>query len=838
MKKRAVYFRGRLKLFTALTIASTLGGVAVAQTVPATPEVTPGSAATPNLDSYEVEKVKIIYKKLLLRQKDIPNAVTEIGPKAIQAANPTTGSIQTLLSQAPSVVAYSQQPGQDSTTLAIRGVRNDELAETLDGVPINNLLVGSGDYLDAGAVGSPVTLNEIQGVTIYPGLAPPSSQGFGTTGGTIAYATKQPSDERSAELEGGFGSFDTQHFGFTLNTGDLGSGPDAAKAMVLYDQSETAGYVSNTPAQFHDFMFNAVKPYDDGLSKIGLVIIFNQGKALVQTLPAPTALIQSQGYKFNYPISDGFYNQASQYLTTILSDETYINKYAIFDGSLFFQHDSSTVDNYASADATTVGYPYNGISYAPNIQGINNFFGCVGPGSSPLFTYDPVASFGSCAAGESDEYTESHYNIIGITPKLTIFPDEYNTVVIGGMISKANAGTPGTGTGGTQYVYGGDGAEANAIDGYNSFSFGGGQQRTIFSGYVQDTIRLFNDKLQITPGVKVDAAYSSNIQQTVNGSQNTDINGNYISTKLQNFTKIGGYYLGASYNLPDNFVLFGSLGKGSLFSPLDDYSEGTTPSGLPGGTNAPTPEIVHLYEGGIRYDTPRLLLSVDYYYQAVSSGFAYYQNFLLDQQYYANNGGYLFRGVEGSGDFRITPALSIFGNFSYNEAEYTKSFFALDTLSEDQFGYAFTGTPLSNVPQWNGLVGLDYEQGPFSAYATGQYTGREFTTYDLVAYPTSGPNTNPLDGATVTNTKIQNPANFVVNLLLSYKIPVKLARLQSLTASLNIQNLLDERYYTYTYSSENPVGGVYDPSLPGGEAYNSAFVGEPRSLMFDVVAKF
>ena len=142
------------------------------------------------------------------------------------------------------------------------------------------------------------------------------------------------------------------------------------------------------------------------------------------------------------------------------------------------------------------------------------------------------------------------------------------------------------------------------------------------------------------------------------------------------------------------------------------------------------------------------------------------------------------------------------------------------------------------MPAWNGLVGLSYDQGPFSAYATGQYTGREFTTYDLVAYPTSGPNTNPLDGATVTNTKIQNPANFVVNLLLSYKIPIHSARLQSLTASLNIQNILDERYYTYTYSSENPVGGVYDPSLPGGEAYNSAFVGEPRSLMLDVVAKF
>jgi iron complex outermembrane receptor protein len=828
MKNTPVNLRSRLLLFTACTFAAALATPLAARAQNATPVAVPGDGSSADLNAYQIQKVKILYKKLLLREKDIPNAVTDLGQKQVQAENPTTGSIQTLLKQSPSVVAYTQQPGQDNSTLAIRGVRNDELSETLDGIPINNLLNGSGDYVSDGSVGSPVTLNEIDGVEILPGLAEPSKQGFGTAGGTIAYTTKQPTDDRYAELEGGFGSFDTQHIGFTINTGSIGDGPDAPKALLLYDQSQTAGYVSNTPAQFHDFMLNVEKPYDDGLSQLGLVVIFNQGKALIQTLPAPTALIQAQGYKFNYPLSLGFYQQAGQDLTTILSDKTYINPYLIFSGSLFYRYERSTTDNYASADAIENGYPYNGLSYTPNVQGIGNFFGCVGPGSnfySPgYFTYDPTAGgTQDCNAGESDEYTDNHNQIVGITPKLTIFPDDYNTVVIGGMIAKAS-------NGGAQYIYAGDGAAQNEMPGINSFGIGGGGQRTIFSGYAQDTVRLFDNKLQITPGVKVDAAYSSNIEQVSDGI--------YNPAKLQNFTKIGGYYLGGSYNLPDNFIVYGSLGKGSLFSPIGDYSVGTTSSGLPGGTSAPTPEIVHLYEGGIRYDTPRLLLNVDYYYQAIASGFAFFENYLLNQQYYANNGGTLYRGVEGNGEFRVTPDLSVFGNFSYNEAEYTKSYFAFDTLAQDQFGYAFTGTPLSNVPDWNGLVGVDYEMGPFSAYATGQYTGREFTTYDLVAYPTSGPDTNPLDGATVTNTKIKNPANFVVNLLLTYKIPVAYHGLQSVTASLNMQNILDERYYNYTYSSENPVGGVYDPSLPGGEAYNSAFVGEPRSFELDLTAKF
>jgi outer membrane receptor protein involved in Fe transport len=98
---------------------------------------------------------------------------------------------------------------------------------------------------------------------------------------------------------------------------------------------------------------------------------------------------------------------------------------------------------------------------------------------------------------------------------------------------------------------------------------------------------------------------------------------------------------------------------------------------------------------------------------------------------------------------------------------------------------------------------------------------------------------NTLDGATITNTKVQNPANFVVNLLLTYQIPLPFnSPLKSLTADLNMQNILDERYYSYVYSGEEPVAGIYDPHLPGGQAFDSAFVGEPRSIMVDLTAKF
>jgi iron complex outermembrane receptor protein len=267
-----------------------------------------------------------------------------------------------------------------------------------------------------------------------------------------------------------------------------------------------------------------------------------------------------------------------------------------------------------------------------------------------------------------------------------------------------------------------------------------------------------------------------------------------------------------------------------LFAPANYYAAGLT--GLPGTTNAPTPEILHVFEGGVRYDTPRLYLNADYYYQKIDDAFAFYDNYSLDQEYYSNVQADLYRGVELSGEFRVTPALSVYANGSYINTDYLKTNYAFVTLQQDQYGYGIKGTPLSNVPDWTSNFGIDYDNGPFSARLSAQYTGREYETYDLVATPLA---TNPLNGATVTNTAILNPANFEVNLLLSYDIPVPdYSKIKTLNVTLNMQNILDEHYYVYRYSSDTADAGVYSINPP----FDSGLIGPPRSFTVDVSAKF
>jgi iron complex outermembrane receptor protein len=812
MKMTPVRLRSHLLLFTAATMVGGLAAATMAHAQTSTPPVVvPGDGSASDAGAYNIDTVHIRYKKLLLKEKDLPSAVTELTKKDIQAENPTMGSIQTLLKDAPSVQAYAQGPGQSAPTLAIRGVKNDELAETLDGIPLSGILNGSGDYL-SNNIGAPLTLNEIDSVNIYPGIAPPEDQGFGTVGGTVAYTSKQPTDDRYAELEGGIGSFDTQHFGFTINTGKIGDGPDAPKALMLFDQSETAGFVSNTPAKYHDFLLNVEKPYDNGLSKVGLLIIFNQGRGSVQTTPTPTALIQSNKFTYNFPRSLGFYNQSGQFLTTILSDETYINKYMIFDGSLFYQHDTDQIDSYAAPSTVDGSFPYS-----VNVQAPVNFYGDIGPSTyhyAPgYFTYDPTKTFGNIDNGESSEYTLGHGNKIGITPKLNIFLP-HNTIAIGGLIAKETSG-------GTQYIYGGTLASENAINGYDSFALGGGEQRSVYVGYISDKIDLLDNKLHIEPAARVTAAYTSTITQFSSFYQ--------APAKYQNFTRVGEPYIGISYDAPFHLIPFASAGRGSLFSPAADYAGGI--SGLPGTTHAPTPEIVHLYEGGLKYDTPRLYLSADYYYQQVVDAFSFYENYDLGQFYYANQGGFILRGIEGNGEVRITPDLSLSGNISFNTTKYTQSDFAFVTLANDQFGYAYKGTPFSNTPYVLANVELDYDHGPFSGRIQGQYTGNENQTTDLI---TPADPTGQFSGATITDPYNKNDPNFIINLYGSYKIPIHSHALQSVTATLTIDNLLDTKYFTDKYYSEIAYNGVYS-ILP---QYESGLIGPPRSIQLDLTARF
>ena len=236
-------------------------------------------------------------QRRLLKEKNSPSAVTELGAKQITAVGVAASTGQ-LLRQAPSVNVYQQGLGDNAPELTIRGVRGIEVATTLDGVPTQDLLAPGNFYL-SNNIGGVFTTSQISGVSIYPGVAYPDKNTFGTIGGTIAYSSKRPSNDFYVDVTGSVGSFGTFREGFEVNSGafdsPLGTGENAAKVLLNYNNFQTQGFIDGTPNRENEMEFAFDKPYTDGLSKFQATVIYNTANGLIENEPVPVPYLNKNG---------------------------------------------------------------------------------------------------------------------------------------------------------------------------------------------------------------------------------------------------------------------------------------------------------------------------------------------------------------------------------------------------------------------------------------------------------------------------------------------------------------------------------------------------------------
>jgi iron complex outermembrane receptor protein len=374
---------------------------------------------------------------------------------------------------------------------------------------------------------------------------------------------------------------------------------------------------------------------------------------------------------------------------------------------------------------------------------------------------------------------------------------------------------------------------------------------------VQDQIDLFNDKLHVAPAVTLASTYTSSIS-------NPGLN-QLSNVKEQNFKSIAEPYIGVSYDLPDHFTAYASYGKGGYFAPITDYAENQINGSLV--LTSPNPEIVHLYEAGLRYQDDRFYANIDTYYQKITDADSFFVNYATGAEDDGNDGAEQFSGYEADFKYRVTPNFTLSGNGSYTRAVYLNSYFASDTPFEDQFGYVFKGDPLASVPNWLATIGGDYTNGNFTAHAEEQYTGQQYITYDFSPVETyTGPNitNNPgcsegsnipnecLALATVPDSKNQSllksiiggaipfqmqPGFLISNFVLGYDFPMPQLSIKKLHVALNVENLFDAHYVSHLYNSYAEI-----PDGKGGfeltSAYTSEFYGPPRVITLELSAKF
>ncbi len=876
-----------------------------------------GPAASPSVSSSAPETIVVRAQRLLLKDKNSPSAVTELGTKQINQTG-VGGSIATLLRQAPSVNVYQQGIGNNEPVLTIRGIRGLETAQTLDDVPMQDLLSGgTGGYLQ-NIIGGHFNLDQISGVAIYPGVAYPDKNTFGTIGGTVAYASKRPDNDFYIDAFGSVGSFKTFNEGFTLNSGSLdgpfGTGDNAPKLLLQYSNLQTSGFVDYTPARYNNMEFAFDKPYDDGLSKFQATVLYNTGSALYTPEPVPLPYLALNGRFSNYSPDEEFTYQHNDYLTIILKDSTYINDYLTVGLTGFYLNSDSTQLAYANNLAfgpSGVGGSYTVGGAAPFLQtpagfGLGDGEGLYGPGGffySPFaYPYNPTASYppgsSSCPAAVVKRFASdpsglpcglnailgiSHNDTYGVQPRALITPPEYfgieQAIHIGALAAKETSPAGPTYMGGTPNV---PQTPQNLGGIFQGGAFDGGTQRTIYQAYAQDKIDVLDNTLHVTPGITLEGSASSLVGSQIFGGTPTPAESAYGYGYFKNnkWDRETLPFINIAYDfdkvLPvlKGLTAYGSTGQSALFAPVGDFQPNLA-GGVPGAS------IVHLYEGGIKYNTSTISVSADYFYQKVDRDFGFFQyqsGPLNGQSAYNSLGQREFKGFEGSVTWQATPDIQLFGNASHQLAKYLVTNVASVTVQEDQFGDAIKGTPVSGVPDWTANFGVDWtpknvfrDGDALEVRPTGQYSGHQYSTTDLTGFENIGPLPigaaygspayfTAVSGATVTDTNPKDGISPYVlfNLDLNYTLPTPgLPYLKRIKFDLNLQNLFNHMYFQYFYHQESPANcsTAGDPNNPGHVAsgiykgvaltnyscspeFADGIPGEPFAAIFTVSARF
>lgn len=775
--------------------------------------ITAAHAATGNGDTsstgsdgkVELKTIQKKYKKLKVGQKNITSAMSVISKEDIEKSS-SSQSIYSILKSTPSVNEYQQNIGPGTPVLTIRGVRMSQLAQTLDGVPMTSLLSGGqGAFLDYN-VGSMVSTGQIDSIHVYPGVAPPDRGGFATVGGTVNYKTKEPTDKPYTDIFTKYGSFNTKNYGLEFNSGDIPR-TDGGKVLFRLSQTKTDGYIDNTASKYTDMLLSGVKPYNQGLSKLTGTVIYNTGGGYLISAPTPTDLLDQYGNTYNFPLSTASSYQNNKFLTAIVGDENYINDSLVIGGHAYYMKKHGEFSSYTNPAYINADYPYQ-VNFNSPYFGYGPLGGADG-GNNNLFTYDPVATFGSYTAGEAAFKAYDDTTSYGVTPKINIFLP-HNDITVGGLLGQETET-------GSSYVYGT--LNMPEIDGYNALNYGGKSTRKVYSAYAQDKINLMDDKLHVEPGITYTVAKTSNfVPHNIYASPPA-------AYTLSSTDKVTLPYLGVSYDATKNVVAYASYGKGARFAPVQDYVLG--PAGST--TVAPGPETVHAMQAGVRYVSDRLYLNADVYQQNMFGMFSFYINYLTGFAQYANIGRERMRGIEFSGKYLLDHTWTVSGGASFNQANYLNSYSANVTPFQGQYGYVFAGQPLAAVPKVMANIALSYENDGFKGSLIAHFTGKQPTTINLP--PTES---NPLlQDATTPNTSYYLGSYTTLDLHTSYKMPLHNSTFKSITFSANVDNLLNKNYYEHYYNSYKEFGFT-----AVGAPYSSAYPGEPRFIELGLVARF
>ncbi len=742
--------------------------------------------------------------------------------------------------------AFNNDPW--SYAINIRGfevnLRNSKIGQTLDGVPLFNA-----SYYLAGSPAQKFILAEsVDHIQVNQGTADVGSPAAAALGGTIAYFSRDPSEEAGGLVRATFGDYDSRRYMGRYDTGRVFGNTRAYLAVADLD-THLWPHNGATPAGIEQFAVEGKSVSEFGALTMTLYGSYNDSDD-DPIIEATRAFIEATGYSVDGSTSVWNPNQAAAVsgpLGAIGGNENWADDWAaVRENILLYAKFDLKLGDTLRIDVTPYGQRNEGIGeWLPPYQ-------------EPRFasTADPAALQQVLFAGSRIRTTRANNSGRAVLPYAAGGVERIYTALDGAVVKSSecfNADNTVRVSNGqdvcaqaqsyrnSEYYHRRVGVVANAEWELGDHTLRGG---VWYENLDRDFGRAWKPYLDIRLGpVALDTVYRRDFAQNFQ----TDLWKVYVadvwniserltvSAGLQSyFVDIEGTSLedrnftagvqtsttelavnsdsddllpsvGVVYDATNSLQVFAGYSRN--FGAIGDWAlekTGTDLSGL-------EPETTDNYEAGVRfrganvrggatiyrneYDNPIVFLTDDF---AVGTpGINYSAG--TGGTYFNVDGGIETSGVEGSIEFDVSDSLSLYLAASYIDATYTNDFQGASYGGNKVTVKA--GSTVAGTPETIVQAALNYTNGPFTGRLSARHVGDA-----------------PGDAANTPS--LVMPSYTVVDLSARYRVDLDAGRYLELAAGVN--NLTDERY----------IGGMLD------EFTQRFVVAAPRTTSFTVSLGF
>ena len=592
--------------------------------------------------------------------------------KFIEQATPESGDYTTAIMIAPSVNTVGTNGGGvgDAGISTLRGFQDGDFNITFDGIAFgdaNDTTHHPAAFFPGSTIGTAV-------VDRGPGAA--GDMGQANFGGAIHLFSPHVDDQFSVSQKATFGSFNTQSFVSTLQTGAISS-LGGAKLLLSADLRSSDGQLTDSKGMGRNFLAKLVVPLgsDATLTAFSSInhIRYNQADSGGTYLGLGITAAQKAAYGINFALNNdptdehyAGYNYVSKNTSF-----NYLNLkwnvghgLSIEDHAYYYDYDNQTVSAQSVADLLNppTSGPNAGTSYIGSTTDIAGYLK-----QNKYDTYGNILrvnedlGFGTLRAGGLYEHSNATRFIQNVDLTANKAPDtstEYGSVGVTGPAGYAS------------YSY------------YEPSSW---NQYQLFADFEWRPL----DNLTITPGIK-QLHYTRNINAIVE-TDGLPAVGSRTYTKTM-------WFATANYRIQPSWSIYAQAATGFLVPPVKTLS-------LKNGTTAPTsPQTTTTYQVGSVYTQGRLTVDGDYY--LINADNVLVKDNHPDCFCYLNTGKGRYYGFEAQGAYNIGYGLTVFANGSRNIAR------QLDA-----------GLDYTNAPKSTAALGLIYDNRSWQATVSDKYVG-------------------------------------------------------------------------------------------------------------------